>query len=66
MRNLPEPDQFAWRKSSRSQASGECIEVAGGVGGVRDSKNVGGPVLMVGTTGLRALVAELKGGGPGQ
>jgi len=37
----------AWRKSTRS-ATGDCVEVAGnlpGVVGVRDSKDVAGPVL---------------------
>ena len=37
----------AWRKSTRS-ATGDCVEVADnlpGVVGVRDSKDVAGPVL---------------------
>lgn len=37
-----------WRKSSKSNQSGNCVEVAFGGGGtvyVRDSKNPHGPVL---------------------
>jgi hypothetical protein len=38
-----------WRKSSHSGASGQtgCVEVAHDLGAVRDSKNPGGPVLIV-------------------
>jgi Domain of unknown function (DUF397) len=37
-----------WRKSTRSGATGDCVEVAfvDGVVGVRDSKNPTGPVLV--------------------
>jgi hypothetical protein len=38
-----------WFKSSRSQGTGECVEVAhldGGHVGVRDSKNPTGPALV--------------------
>lgn len=36
-----------WRKSAKTQANGQCVEVArlGDVVGVRDSKNPDGPVL---------------------
>jgi hypothetical protein len=36
-----------WRKSAKTQANGQCVEVArvGDVIGVRDSKNPSGPVL---------------------
>jgi hypothetical protein len=38
-----------WRTSSRSQASGNCVEVAfvGARAVVRDSKNLGGPAVVV-------------------
>ena len=39
---------MTWRKSTRSNGSGDCVEVAGnlpGVVGVRDSKDPAGPVL---------------------
>ncbi|WP_433734237.1 DUF397 domain-containing protein [Nocardia sp. CA-129566] len=38
-----------WRKSARSSASRDCVEVAllgGGLVGVRDSKNPTGPALV--------------------
>ncbi|MET7424341.1 DUF397 domain-containing protein [Dactylosporangium sp. NPDC005555] len=36
-----------WRKSTKSQQNGQCVELArvGGVIGVRDSKEPDGPVL---------------------
>lgn len=40
----------SWRKSSRSNASGNCVEVAANLSTtvmLRDSKDPGGPVLSV-------------------
>jgi hypothetical protein len=50
-----------WRKSSYSNANGECVEVAY-LGAIRDSKNPAGPVLSVGRAGLEAFVAAVKAG----
>lgn len=54
----------SWFKSSYSQPSGDCVEVAHlyGVVGVRDSKNVSGPALVFAPREweafLRAVSAE--------
>ncbi|MEW2354429.1 DUF397 domain-containing protein [Spirillospora sp. NPDC029432] len=48
-----------WRKSSYSTSNGgNCVELAGagGVVGVRDSKDPNGPVLLVTRAALRAAV----------
>ena len=47
-----------WRKSSRSTATGNCVEVANTLRSVRDSKNPGGPTLAVDVT---ALVRSVRG-----
>ncbi|MFD7715216.1 DUF397 domain-containing protein [Streptomyces sp. NPDC059814] len=53
----------AWRKSSHSgNTGGECVEVADGCAAsvpVRDSKNPGGPVLVIGADAWRGFVAGL-------
>lgn len=50
-----------FRKSSFTGAN-NCVEVAraGALFGFRDSKNVGGPVLMLGEAAGRAFLAEVK------
>jgi hypothetical protein len=60
-------DQFrhaAWRKSSYSQGATQCIEVAdlGARLAVRDSKNPGGPVLLLTARQMRDLVRRTKTG----
>jgi hypothetical protein len=56
-----------WRKSSRSGTGGggdgSCVEVAlvGPVAGVRDSKNPGGPMLVVSAAAWTAFVTPVSG-----
>nr|MDT0659243.1 DUF397 domain-containing protein [Micromonospora sp. DSM 115978] len=48
-----------WRKSTRSNGGGACVEVAVGERGVgvRDSKDPAGPVLVFGAAAWTAFVA---------
>jgi len=45
-----------WRKSSKSDTGGSCVELAHTLGAVRDSKCPGGPTLNVPVAGLLATV----------
>ena len=53
-----------WRKSTRSgDNGGDCVEVARnlpGVVAVRDSKNPGGPALIVSADEWASFVAQLQ------
>ena len=53
-----------WRKSSRSgDNGGNCVEVTRnlpGIVAVRDSKDPGGPVLIVSTDAWASFVARLR------
>ncbi|HEY3503430.1 MAG TPA: DUF397 domain-containing protein [Actinocatenispora sp.] len=57
----------AWRKSTRSNASMTCVEVAqrrDGAVGVRDSKHdAPGPILTVSPPGWRAFVDAVRADG---
>lgn len=45
-----------WRKSSHSGHNGTCIELAGTLDRLRDSKNPSGPVLAVDVTPLLSAI----------
>ncbi|MGA8115713.1 MAG: DUF397 domain-containing protein [Actinocatenispora sp.] len=53
-----------WRKSSRSGAQANCVEVGttDTLVGVRDSKDQAGPALAVAPTAWSAFVAEIRTG----
>jgi uncharacterized heparinase superfamily protein len=54
-----------YRKSSRSTAAGNCVEVAdlpSGHRAVRDSKDVAGPILTFGPTQWAAFTAAVRTG----
>ena len=54
-----------YHKSTRSTASGNCVEVAdlpGGHHAVRDSKHPTGPVLRVTSTAWAAFITALRTG----
>ncbi|SBT42283.1 DUF397 domain-containing protein [Micromonospora narathiwatensis] len=60
MRDL---SRATWRKSSRSGAQGNCVEVADNLAevvGVRDSKDPGGPALAFGPTAWIGFVSAVK------
>jgi Domain of unknown function (DUF397) len=52
----------AWRKSSFSGNTGNCVEIAATVSGiaVRDSKNPGGGVLVVRPQRWQKFLADVK------
>jgi hypothetical protein len=47
-----------WRKSSRSQNGGTCVELAHTLDAIRDSKSPGAPALVI--PGLVAFLSEVK------
>lgn len=51
-----------WRKSSASASNDQCVEVAGTLADLRDSKAADGPELAVGRRGLAELVSAVKTG----
>jgi Domain of unknown function (DUF397) len=55
----------AWRKSTRSNNGGACVEVATnlpGIVAIRDSKNPTGPKLIVTSDRWQAFISGLKDG----
>ncbi|MDJ0344222.1 DUF397 domain-containing protein [Streptomyces sp. H10-C2] len=62
---ITDPASLNWFKSTASSANGECIEIAlapGGVVGVRDSKDTGGPALAFTAGDFASFIAAVKAG----
>ncbi|HEY9474579.1 MAG TPA: DUF397 domain-containing protein [Mycobacteriales bacterium] len=60
----PDLSAAAWRKSTHSNGSGNCVEVAtvGQIVAVRDSKDPGGPALVFGPAEWTDFVSGARGG----
>jgi len=57
--------QTIWRKSSYSNDTGHCVEVATnppGIVAIRDSKNPDGPVLVLSRAEWSAFLAAVRDG----
>lgn len=57
--------RVTWKKSTRSNGSGDCVEtarLADGSHAVRDSKNPNGAILMFTASEWRAFVEGVKDG----
>jgi hypothetical protein len=67
----PEVDlsRAVWRKSTRSNNGGACVEVARnlpGIVAVRDSKHRDGPVLTFTAREWQSFISGMKAGQPGR
>lgn len=63
--NREEIDRLHWFKSTRSNGSGACVEIAHarpGVIAVRDSKDPYGPVIQVGGSTFASFANAARGG----
>lgn len=59
----PSSAQYLWRKSTRSAAQGDCVEVADNlpsVVAVRDSKDPDGPVLTFSPQAWAEFVEDVR------
>ncbi|WP_431893565.1 DUF397 domain-containing protein [Micromonospora haikouensis] len=66
---MPDLTGAAWRKSTRSNNGGDCVEVADnlpGVVGLRDSKDVAGPALIFAPSSWTAFIEDVKAQPPGR
>lgn len=64
--SLPDGSVAVWKRSSRSMANGNCVEVAGLPGdvvGVRDSKDGCGPILRFTQPQWGAFIGGVRNGG---
>ncbi|MBV9141870.1 MAG: DUF397 domain-containing protein [Pseudonocardiales bacterium] len=61
---MPELTRRAWRKSTYTVNTGQCVEVAEGQDGcaVRDSKDPAGPVISVGRAPWALMMAAISQG----
>jgi hypothetical protein len=65
MRAMDELARASWRKATRSQGNGACVEVAALNGqriAIRDSKDASGAALIVAAEKWRTLLASWRAG----
>lgn len=63
--SAPTDSEPCWIKSSLSYATGQCVEVAdltGGVVGMRDSKDVNGPVMQFTSVEWKSFIDAARSG----
>ncbi|WP_343448881.1 DUF397 domain-containing protein [Micromonospora oryzae] len=60
---MPDLTGAVWRKSTRSNNGGDCVEVADnlpGIVGLRDSKDLSGPVLTFTPSSWATFIEDVK------